>query len=182
MKAARTELSEHEKQFAYLPLNLLDGATNIRGLLLDSVLKGKEWHLDNVIDQIHQQMAQTCGRWLPELANLRFVEMIDDTDVPNVSKTTSTTSISTAQHQKCNDKFCWECHDTKHIAWSCSTCIRSFHDTAESSKSRNLTVMTLWQCSQCIAIEKDLQQTEAKYEFSTIFSVSTDFCKIPSHK
>lgn len=78
-------MSEHEKQFAYLPLNLLDRATNIRELLLDSVLKGKKEHLDNAIDQIHVQMAQTCGRWLPELANLRFFEMIED---PNASETT----------------------------------------------------------------------------------------------
>lgn len=98
-KPARAELTDHEKQFTYLPLNLLDGATNIRELLLDSFSKVKEKYLDNVIDQIHQQMPQTCGHWLPELANLRFVEVIGDDDADD----SETTNILTKQkHDRVN--------------------------------------------------------------------------------
>lgn len=64
--------------------------------------------------------------------------------------------------QNLNDIFCWECHGVKHIIWSCSTCVRSFHESAEYLKFRQSEMMQLWQCNECIAIEKDLQRSMAK--------------------
>lgn len=68
---------------------MFDCATNIRELLLGSILNGKKEYLDSVIDQIHQQMAKKCGRWLPELVNLRFVELIDDSNATKVNNSPS---------------------------------------------------------------------------------------------
>lgn len=167
---------------------MLDGATNIRKLLLDSKLKGKEEYVENAIDQIHQQMAQTCGRWFPELINLRFVETIgtNTTNIPTTQAFLRTVNgiifiaviFSTFFYlilndfysrffmQKQKDEFCWECHHAKNITWTCATCNRSFHDSADSSRTKNSSdgVMTLWRCKECIAIEEDLQLTRAKYD------------------
>lgn len=175
-------MSDHEKQFVFLPLNLLDGATNIRELLLSSFLNGNAEHLDTVIDQIHKQMPTKCGRWLPVLAGLRFVEVIEDSDAPATTTIPATPNViiaicllffyCTINNSKCFncfssvqkicDDFCWECHQPKHMAWSCSTCIRSFHETAQASKSRHTKLMESWRCNECIAIEKDVQRTRAK--------------------
>lgn len=71
-------MTDHEKQFTYLPLDILKSATNIGELVLPTVAKGQiEW-LDFAIGEIHKQMPTKCGRWLKELANLRFIESIED--------------------------------------------------------------------------------------------------------
>lgn len=82
------KLSDHEKQFVYLPLNILKGATNIGELLIPTLLKGETKWLDYTITEVHKQMPTKCGRWFPELANLRFIEsiVIEDDDVPNTNE------------------------------------------------------------------------------------------------
>lgn len=61
--------SEHEKQFAYLPLAVLLAATNIRQLFGD-IESGKR--LDALIRKIHSQMPSKI--WAPEMLNLRFID------------------------------------------------------------------------------------------------------------
>lgn len=75
---AHRELSEHERQFAYLPLDILKHATNIGELVINTVAKGHQEFLDLAITGIHKQMARKRGKWYKELANLRFIESIDD--------------------------------------------------------------------------------------------------------
>lgn len=77
-------MSDHQKQFAYLPLHVLKKATNIVKLTLEHVLgKGQERHLDDVIIQIHEQMS-TRANWLSVLDNLHFIDPVEfeeDTEV-----------------------------------------------------------------------------------------------------
>lgn len=63
------DFSAHEKQFVYLPLAILNSATNIRQLFSQIENKKK---LDALIGKIHTQMSST--HWAPELSNLRFVD------------------------------------------------------------------------------------------------------------
>lgn len=70
------KLTSHEKQFTYLPYHIVRNATNIADLILPTVAKGQLKWLDTAIDQIYNQMATKCGRWLDVLADLRFVEPI----------------------------------------------------------------------------------------------------------
>lgn len=79
------KLSDHEKQFTYLPLDILKRATNIEELVLPTIAKGKPKYLDYAISEIHKQMPMKCGRWFSELANLRFIESIED-DEPSTTK------------------------------------------------------------------------------------------------
>lgn len=61
--------TEHEKQFAYLPLAILQSATNIRELFTDIE---SDKRLDASIRKIHGQMSSTV--WSSELLNLRFID------------------------------------------------------------------------------------------------------------
>lgn len=72
------KLSDHEKQFAYLPLDVLKKATNIGELVLPTIAKGNPKYVDFVINQVHEQMPIKCGKWCKELAGLRFVETIEE--------------------------------------------------------------------------------------------------------
>lgn len=63
-------MTDHERQFVYLPLEILKNATNIRDLLQDK-MKGKEKHFNFLAEEIHKQLARK--RWAPELKELRFV-------------------------------------------------------------------------------------------------------------
>lgn len=65
--------SAHEKQFAYLPLAILDAATNIRQLF--SHIDGGA-QLNAMIEATHTQMSTT--HWPPEMSNLRFIDTASD--------------------------------------------------------------------------------------------------------
>lgn len=67
--------SDYEKQFAYLPLAILDAATNIRQLF-EHITDKKD--LDATIQTLHNQMPVEC--WAPELNNLRFIETTSDSN------------------------------------------------------------------------------------------------------
>lgn len=88
-KKVHKKLSDHEKQFTYLPLDILKRATNIGELILPTVAKGNVKWLDFAIGEIHKQMPTKCGRWFSELKKLRFVILIEDNesnhDASNVS-------------------------------------------------------------------------------------------------
>lgn len=70
------KLSSHQKQFTYLPLNVLMNATNIREVVLPGLAQGRKDIVDNVIGQIHKQLA--TKRWYSDLDKLRFVVSIED--------------------------------------------------------------------------------------------------------
>lgn len=67
------QFSAHEKQFAYLPLAILDSATNIRQLFSHIENEKK---LDDLVQKIHTQMP--TKRWPPELSKLRFIDTTSD--------------------------------------------------------------------------------------------------------
>lgn len=96
-------LTDHEKQFAYLPMDILKKATNICELVLPTIAKGKPQFVELVIGQIYRQMPTKCGKWCRELANLRFVETIEDAennhDDAKSSATESRSSKRTVQKQ-----------------------------------------------------------------------------------
>lgn len=104
------KLSNHQKQFTYLPLHILKSATNIGELVLPTVAKGKTKWLDYAIGEICKQMPTRCARWFPELANLRFLEPNQENNASQ-NKNTKTTnerelepepgpSTSTASHSQ----------------------------------------------------------------------------------
>lgn len=98
--------STHEKQFVYLPLAILDSATNIRQLF--SHIEN-ETKLNDLVRKIHAQMSSK--RWASELSNLRFIDTTGDggnaieQDVKNSDEATATipnarTTRSASLHQK----------------------------------------------------------------------------------
>lgn len=92
------KLTDHERQFAYLPLDILKRATNIGELVLPTVAKGKKRWLDFAIGEIHKQMPTKCGRWIRELADLRFVDPIEDDGASNNANENVTTTKTIEKH------------------------------------------------------------------------------------
>lgn len=87
--------SDHEKQFAYLPLDVLTKATNIAELVLPRIAKGQPKYVDLVIRQIHKQMPIKLGKWCKELAGLRFVEFFEDAEEQDDTPSEATKSVTT---------------------------------------------------------------------------------------
>lgn len=78
------EFSAHEKQFVYLPLAILNSATNIRQLF--NHIKDEK-KLDALIRKVHSQMSSKV--WPPELLNLRFIDKSTESNVQNANETTT---------------------------------------------------------------------------------------------
>lgn len=91
-KINHQNFSEHEKQFVYLPLAVLDSATNIRQLFSHIEDEKK---LIGLIRKIHTQMSSK--RWVPELINLRF---IDTASVAGLNEKTNEAAAAANVHDK----------------------------------------------------------------------------------
>lgn len=103
-------LSNHQKQFMFLPLHVLENATNIREVAI-TIADGRNIdskigrNLDLIIRQIHEQMARKCGQWTKELHELRFIEFVDEhtelePSTPTAEEKKKKTSNQTARELK----------------------------------------------------------------------------------
>lgn len=63
-------MTDHEKQFVFLPKNVLLNATNFKELVCATPSKLKP---ENLVDEMFGQLPQ-IGNWIPALSNLKFQE------------------------------------------------------------------------------------------------------------